>query len=91
MCILCLGHFSPLLPAPSLTPPQPPPSPPSPSLPGRNCFALISNFDQLCLELISDVAIVTPIPQVDLVAPGLSWRHSILLHLLPQLSEQGSK
>jgi hypothetical protein len=37
MCIQCLGHFSPLPPAPSLTLPYP-------LLPSRNYFALISNF-----------------------------------------------
>jgi hypothetical protein len=37
MCIHCLGHFSPLPPSPTL-------SPPTPSLPGRTCCALISNF-----------------------------------------------
>jgi hypothetical protein len=37
MCVHCLGHFSPLPPAPTL-------SSPTPSLPGRTCSALISNF-----------------------------------------------
>jgi hypothetical protein len=37
ICIHCLGHFSLLLPAPSL-------SPHAISLPGRICSALISNF-----------------------------------------------
>jgi hypothetical protein len=37
MCMHCLGPFSPLLQAPSLSP-QPP------SLPGRTCSALISNL-----------------------------------------------
>jgi hypothetical protein len=41
--IQCLGHFSPLPPTPSLTPPLPPLLP-NPSLPGRNYSALISNF-----------------------------------------------
>jgi hypothetical protein len=36
-----LDHFSPLFLTPSLSL-----SPPIPSLPGRNCFALISNFVQ---------------------------------------------
>jgi hypothetical protein len=36
MCIQCLGHFS--------SSPHPLPLPPTPSLPGRNYFALISNF-----------------------------------------------
>jgi hypothetical protein len=46
----CLGHFSPLPPTSSLTlllppsPPHPLPLPSTPSLPGRNYFALISNF-----------------------------------------------
>jgi hypothetical protein len=43
MCIQCLGHFSPLPPTPSLTR-LPLPLPPTLSLPGRNYFALISNF-----------------------------------------------
>jgi hypothetical protein len=43
MCIQCLGHFSLLPPASSFTP-RPLPLPPTPSLPGRNYFALISNF-----------------------------------------------
>jgi hypothetical protein len=43
MCIQCLGHFSPLLPAPCLMP-HPLPYSSNPSLPGRNYFALISNF-----------------------------------------------
>jgi hypothetical protein len=37
MYIQCLGNFSPLPPTPSL-------SPPTAYLPGRNYFALISNF-----------------------------------------------
>jgi hypothetical protein len=37
VCIHCLGDFSSLLPAPSL-------SPPPPMLPGRTCSALSSNF-----------------------------------------------
>jgi hypothetical protein len=41
MCIQCLGHFFPLPPAPSFTPHL---MHPNPSLPGRNYFALISNF-----------------------------------------------
>jgi hypothetical protein len=44
MCIQCLGHFYPLLPATSCIPPTPSLSPPTPSLPSRNYFALISNF-----------------------------------------------
>jgi hypothetical protein len=40
MCIQCLGHFSPLLPTPYLTPLPPP----YPLLPSRNYSALISNF-----------------------------------------------
>jgi hypothetical protein len=43
MCIQCLGHFSPLPPTASLSP-VPSLSPPTPSLPGRNYFALTSNF-----------------------------------------------
>jgi hypothetical protein len=42
MCIQCLGHFSPL--NPPYHPLCPLPLPPTPSLPGRNYFALISNF-----------------------------------------------
>jgi hypothetical protein len=42
MCIQCLGHFSPLPPALSLTPP--PNSLPYPLRPGRNYIALIYNF-----------------------------------------------
>jgi hypothetical protein len=38
MCIHCLGHFSPILLTPSLSPH------PTPSFPGRTCSALISNF-----------------------------------------------
>jgi hypothetical protein len=37
MCIHCLGHFSTLLPSPTL-------SPLLPSVPGRSCSALITNF-----------------------------------------------
>jgi hypothetical protein len=37
MWIHCLGHFSPLSPSPTL-------SPPHPSLPGRTYSSLISNF-----------------------------------------------
>jgi hypothetical protein len=37
MCIQCLGHFFPI-------PPNPFVPPPTPSIPGRNYFALISNF-----------------------------------------------
>jgi hypothetical protein len=44
MCIQCLGHFSPFPPAPSFTYPTPSLSPPTPLLPGRNYFALMSNF-----------------------------------------------
>jgi hypothetical protein len=44
MCIQGLGHFSLLPPPPPLPPTPPPPSPPTPSIPGRNYFALISNF-----------------------------------------------
>jgi hypothetical protein len=44
MCIQCLGHFSPLAPPHPLPPTPPPPSSPTPSIPGRNYFALISNF-----------------------------------------------
>jgi hypothetical protein len=40
MCIQCLSHFSPLPPPP----PTPSLSPPTPLLPGRNYFALISDF-----------------------------------------------
>jgi hypothetical protein len=43
MCIQCLGHFSSLHPAPSLTP-CPLPLSPTTSLPGRNYFTLISKF-----------------------------------------------
>jgi hypothetical protein len=44
MCIQCLGHFSLLYPAPSLTYPPPPTPFGTPSPPGRNYFSLISNF-----------------------------------------------
>jgi hypothetical protein len=47
MCIHCLGHFSPLLPAPSL-------SPQHPSLLGRTCPALFSNFVEEKREDISN-------------------------------------
>jgi hypothetical protein len=43
MCMQCLGHFSPFPPALSPSP-APSLSPPTPSIPGRNYFALISNF-----------------------------------------------
>jgi hypothetical protein len=39
-----LGSFLPPAPTPPLPPTPPPPSPPTPSIPGRNYFALISNF-----------------------------------------------
>jgi hypothetical protein len=44
MCIQGLGHFSPLPPPPPLPPTPPLPLPPTHSIPGRNYFALISNF-----------------------------------------------
>jgi hypothetical protein len=44
MCMQCLGHFSPLHPPPPLDPLHPLSLPPTPSIPGRNYFALISNF-----------------------------------------------
>jgi hypothetical protein len=39
-----LGSFLPPAPPPPLPPSPPPLSPPTPSIPGRNYFALISNF-----------------------------------------------
>jgi hypothetical protein len=44
MYLQCLGHFSPLPPAPSPTPQPPLSASLPPLLPGRNYFALISNF-----------------------------------------------
>jgi hypothetical protein len=43
ICIQCFSHFSPF-PHPLLHPPTPSLFLPTPSLPGRNYFALISNF-----------------------------------------------
>jgi hypothetical protein len=43
MCMQYLVHFSPL-PHPLPYLPRPLPLPPTPSIPGRNYFALISNF-----------------------------------------------
>jgi hypothetical protein len=43
MCIQCLGHFSTLIPTPSLLP-HPLYYPLNPLLQGRNYFAPISNF-----------------------------------------------